>query len=65
MDNYNNFSAMSIGLVLVLRENKHAENYYNNLDDEDRAELNRKGHEFQSQEELERYLYYLDDNQFK
>lgn len=69
MDNFtsdfiNNIN-IPLALLLLLREDNEARDYYSNMDDPSRTELNNYAEKFQSKEELERYLYYLTDDNFK
>ncbi|GEM_PF-1966572 len=49
----------------LINEDLGAKNYYDNMDEEQRAELLRNAKDFQSKEELERYLYHLDNDEFR
>ncbi len=49
----------------LINEDPEARQYYENMDDAKKAELLRNAKEFQSQEELERYLYHLENEEFR
>ncbi len=49
----------------LLNENTDARHYYDNLSDAEKAELLHNAKNFQSQEELERYLYHSENNEFR
>ncbi len=49
----------------LVNEDEGARLYYNNMDETNKAELLRNAKDFQSQEELERYLYHLENDEFR
>lgn len=65
MDDYNNISALPLALNSILTTNPDALEYYSNLDRERQDELVRYSNDFSCKEELERYLYYLYDDDFR
>ena len=67
MDNYGLYglATVPVSLGLILNENLDARDYFANMDDSGRSELINYANDFQSKEELERYIYYLTDDNFK
>lgn len=61
----NNFNALPVTLGMILNDNMDAKDYYSNMDESGRAELVNYANKFQSKEELERYIYYLTDDNFR
>ncbi|QHQ62894.1 hypothetical protein Ana3638_20670 [Anaerocolumna sedimenticola] len=49
----------------LINEDLGARHYYDNMDDAHKAELLRNAKDFQSQEELERYLYHIENDEFR
>lgn len=60
-----NIAAYPAALNSLINSDDGARNYYDNMDDDERAELLRNAKNFQSKEELERYLYHLDEGEFR
>ena len=65
MHEFNNINQIPTSLSQILNNNSEALDYYSNLDKPGRDELIQYANEFKSKEELERYVYYLTDNDFK
>lgn len=63
--NYYGLNTLPISLSSILNENTDAMDYYTNMDDSARSELINYANDFQSKEELERYIYYLTDDNFR
>ncbi|MGB8455247.1 MAG: hypothetical protein WCD89_23315 [Anaerocolumna sp.] len=49
----------------LITEDQDARHNYDNMDDTKKTELLRNAKDFQSQEELERYLYHLENDDYK
>lgn len=49
----------------LIHENDGAKNYFDNMEDSKKAELIRNAKDFQSKEELERYLYHIENEEFR
>lgn len=49
----------------LIHEDEGAKLYYDNMDEAKKTELLRNAKGFQSQEELERYLYHLENEEFR
>jgi hypothetical protein len=60
-----NVTATPIALDGLINSDEGARHYYDNMDDGERSELLRNAKKFQSKEELERYLYHLDESEFR
>ncbi len=49
----------------LISDDEGARHYLDNMDESKKAEVLRNVKDFQSQEELERYLYHLENDEFK
>lgn len=65
MDEFNIINVLPVALSTILNTNSDAFDYFSNLDRAGQDELIRYSNDFSSREELERYLYYLSDNDFR
>lgn len=52
-------------LDALIRENEDIKNSFDNLEESKKAEVLRNVKDFQSKEELERYLYHLENDEFR
>ncbi|MDF2588472.1 MAG: hypothetical protein K0S41_2313 [Anaerocolumna sp.] len=65
MDNPSGLNTLPPTLGLLLNENIEAQDYFYNMDEASKIELLHYANDFQSKEELERYLYYSNNDNFK
>ncbi|MFU0827467.1 MAG: DUF4316 domain-containing protein [Lachnoclostridium sp.] len=49
----------------LINENENVRNYFDNLEDSKKAEIIKNVKDFQSKEELERYLYHMENEEFR
>lgn len=65
MDNINGFNSIPPTLLMFLTENMAARDRFMGMDDNERRDFLKSSENFQSKEEMERYLYHKEHDQFR